>query len=141
MADLWHGLWHNEFWQSIAGRGITILAEVLVVIVGLLIFVAYATYFERKVLALAQLRRGPNVVGPFGLLQPFADGLKLMVKETIIPAGANRVLFIMAPMLTFTLSLIGWAVIPFDNGWVISNINVGVLYLFAVSSLGVYGII
>ncbi len=130
-----------EFWQSIAGQGIIILAEVLVVIVGLLIFVAYATYFERKVLALAQLRRGPNVIGPFGLLQPFADGLKLMVKETIIPAGANRFLFIMAPMLTFTLSLIGWAVIPFDNGWVIANINVGVLYLFAVSSLGVYGII
>jgi NADH-quinone oxidoreductase subunit H len=130
-----------EFWHSILGQGIIILAEVLVVIVGLLIFVAYVTYFERKVLALAQLRRGPNVVGPFGLMQPFADGLKLMTKETIIPAGANRALFIMAPMLTFTLALVGWAVVPFDAGWVIANINVGVLYLFAISSLGVYGII
>jgi NADH-quinone oxidoreductase subunit H len=130
-----------EFWHSIVGQGIIILAEVLAMIVGLLIFVAYVTYFERKVLALAQLRRGPNVVGPFGLLQPFADGLKLMTKETIIPAGANRVLFIMAPMLTFTLALFGWAVVPFDSGLVIANINVGILYLFAISSLGVYGII
>jgi NADH-quinone oxidoreductase subunit H len=141
MAELWYDTWHWAFWQTIAGRGITILAEVLLVIVGLLIFVAYATYFERKVLALAQLRRGPNVVGPFGLLQPFADGLKLMVKETIIPAGANKVLFIMAPMLTFVLALAGWAVVPFGTGMAIANINVGILYLFAISSLGVYGII
>jgi NADH-quinone oxidoreductase subunit H len=141
MAELWYDTWHSEFWQTIAGRGITILAEVLVVIVVLLIFVAYVTYFERKVLALAQLRRGPNVVGPFGLMQPFADGLKLMTKETIIPAGANRVLFIMAPMLTFTLALIGWAVVPFYDGGAVANINVGILYLFAISSLGVYGII
>jgi NADH-quinone oxidoreductase subunit H len=130
-----------EFWHSILGQGIIILAEVLAVIVVLLIFVAYVTYFERKVLALAQLRRGPNVVGPFGLMQPFADGLKLMTKETIIPAGANRALFIMAPMLTFTLALVGWAVVPFFKGGVIANINVGILYLFAISSLGVYGII
>src|ERR1700678_2733813 len=141
MAVLWYDTWHSEFWQTIAGRGITILAEVILVIVVLLIFVAYVTYFERKVLALAQLRRGPTVVGPFGLMQPFADGLKLMTKETIIPAGANRALFLMAPMLTFTLSLVGWAVVPFDAGWVIANINVGILYLFAISSLGVYGII
>jgi NADH-quinone oxidoreductase subunit H len=130
-----------EFWSSIPGQGIIILAEVLAMIVVLLIFVAYVTYVERKVLALAQLRRGPNVVGPFGLLQPFADGLKLMVKETIIPAGANRALFIMAPMLTFTLALVGWAVVPVFEGGAIANINVGVLYLFAISSLGVYGII
>jgi NADH-quinone oxidoreductase subunit H len=141
MADIWYDTWRLAFWQTIAGRGITILAEVVLVIVVLLIFVAYATYFERKVLALAQLRMGPNVTGPFGLLQPFADGLKLMVKETIIPAGANRVLFLMAPMLTFTLALAGWAVVPFYQGGVIANINVGVLYLFAISSLGVYGII
>ena len=130
-----------EFWHSILGQGIIILAEVLAVIVVLLISVAYVTYFERKVLALAQLRRGPNVVGPFGLMQPFADGLKLMTKETIIPAGANRALFIMAPMLTFTLALVGWAVVPFFKGGAIANINVGILYLFAISSLGVYGII
>jgi NADH-quinone oxidoreductase subunit H len=133
--------WALPFWREPVGIAITLIAEVIAVIVVLLIFVAYATYFERKVLALAQLRRGPNVVGPFGLLQPFADGLKLMVKETIIPAGANRFLFILAPMLTFTLALVGWAVVPFYPGGVVANINVGILYLFAISSLGVYGII
>jgi NADH-quinone oxidoreductase subunit H len=141
MAEVWNSFWSLPFWHGMLGQGITILAEVLLVIVVLLIFVAYVTYFERKVLALAQLRMGPNVVGPFGLLQPFADGLKLMTKETIIPAGSNRALFLMAPMLTFTLSLVGWAVVPFYPGGVIADINVGILYLFAISSLGVYGII
>lgn len=111
------------------------------IVVPLLIGIAYLTYAERKVLALAQLRQGPNIVGPFGLLQPFADGLKLVMKETIIPTGANKALFVAAPILLFFLSLVSWAVIPFDLGLVLANINVGILYLFAISSLGVYGII
>ncbi len=120
---------------------IIIVLEILAIVVPLLVAVAYLTYFERKVLAAAQLRKGPNVVGPFGLLQPLADGLKLMMKETVIPSGANRVVFIAAPILTFTLSLIAWAVIPIQAGVVLADINVGILYLFAISSLGVYGII
>src|SRR5215472_11460358 len=116
-----------------------IVAEVIAIVVPLLIAVAYLTYFERKVLAAMQMRLGPNLVGPFGLLQPFADGLKLLVKETIIPSGANRIVFLAAPIVTFMLSLIAWAVIPFDAGLVLADINVGILYLFAVSSLGVYG--
>ena len=118
-----------------------IVGSILLVVVPLLGAVAYLTYAERKVIAAMQLRMGPNVVGPLGLLQPLADGIKLLIKETVIPTGANRVVFIVAPMLTFVLAVIGWAVIPFGEGLVISNINVGVLYLFAISSLGVYGII
>ncbi len=118
-----------------------IVGEVIAIIVPLLIAIAYLTYAERKVLAAMQLRLGPNVVGPFGLLQPFADGLKLLHKETIIPSGANRVVFVAAPMVTFVLALVAWAVIPFGPGIVLANINVGVLYLFAISSLGVYGIV
>ena len=118
-----------------------IVAQIFAIIVPLLIAVAYLTYFERKVIASIQLRKGPNVVGPFGLFQPLADGAKLFIKETILPAGANKILFAMAPMLSFILSLIAWAVIPFDVGMVLSDINVGILYLFAISSLGVYGVI
>src|SRR6476659_1707754 len=123
------------------GQAILILLECLAVTVPLLVAVAYMTYVDRKVWASIQLRRGPNVVGPFGLLQPMADGLKLVLKETIVPSSANQVLFLIAPMITFVTALIAWAVVPFDDGWVIANINVGVLYLFAISSLGVYGII
>ena len=118
-----------------------IVAEAVAIMVPLLIAIAYLTYAERKVLAAMQLRRGPNVVGPFGLLQPFADGLKLLYKETVIPSGANRVIFLAAPMITFVLAMIAWAVIPFGPGIVLANINVGILYLFAISSLGVYGIV
>src|SRR6185437_2584217 len=131
----------DEFFTGYVWPTAITVAEVLAIIVPLLLAVAYLTYAERKVLAAAQLRKGPNVVGAFGLLQPLADGAKLLFKETVIPSGANRVVFVAAPILTFVLSLIAWAVIPFDAGVVISNINVGVLYLFAISSLGVYGII
>jgi NADH-quinone oxidoreductase subunit H len=119
---------------------LTILKS-LALIVPLLIGVAYLTYAERKVLGAIQLRKGPNVVGPFGLWQPFADAIKMLMKETIIPSGANRALFLLAPMLTFGLAVTAWAVIPVNNHWAIANINVGILYIFAISSLGVYGII
>src|SRR4051812_49281340 len=130
-----------SFWSGYAWPTILIVLEIVAIVVPLLVAVAYLTYAERKVLAAMQLRQGPNIVGPFGLLQPMADGLKLFSKETVIPAGANRGVFVAAPMLTFMLSLIAWAVIPFDAGMVLADINVGVLYLFAISSLGVYGII
>jgi NADH-quinone oxidoreductase subunit H len=130
-----------DFWTDYALPGVIIIAKIVAIILPLLVCVAYLTYAERKVIAAMQMRRGPNVVGPFGLLQPLADGVKLFMKETIIPAGANRVLFVIAPMMTFILALIAWAVIPVQAGWVLSDINVGVLYLFAISSLGVYGII
>ncbi len=130
-----------EFWAGYGWPTVWIVMKILAITVPLLLSVAYLTYFERKVIAAMQLRRGPNVVGPYGLLQPIADGLKLFFKETIIPTGANRVVFVIAPVLTFTLALIAWAVIPLGEGLVLSNINVGILYLFAVSSLGVYGIL
>jgi NADH-quinone oxidoreductase subunit H len=131
----------DDFLASPVGYAALTVAQALALLVPLLIGVAYLTWAERKVLGAMQLRRGPNVVGPFGLLQPFADALKMLMKETIIPAGASRALFIMAPMLTFALAMIAWAVIPVNEGWAIADINVGVLYLFAISSLGVYGII
>ncbi|WP_342236597.1 NADH-quinone oxidoreductase subunit NuoH [Inquilinus sp. OTU3971] len=130
-----------DFWSGYAWPTVLVVLQIIAIILPLIIAVAYLTYAERKVMAAMQLRQGPMVVGPFGLLQPIADGLKLLSKETIIPSGANRMLFILAPMITFFLSLVAWAVIPFDDGWVLADINVGVLYLFAISSLGVYGII
>ena len=130
-----------EFWIAYGWPTALLIIEILAIVVPLLLAVAYLTYAERKVLAWAQLRKGPNVVGPFGLLQPIADGAKLLFKETVVPTGANRVVFVAAPILTFVLSLVAWAVIPFGAGAVIADINVGILYLFAISSLGVYGII
>ena len=118
-----------------------IVVQIFAVVGPLLIAVAYLTLAERRVIGLMQLRKGPNVVGPFGLFQPFADALKLLAKETILPSGASKTVFVMAPMLTFILSLVAWAVIPFGEGLVIADVNVGILYLFAISSLGVYGVI
>ena len=135
----------TQWFQSGLGEGwgwlIANLVYVLAITVPVLLGIAYATLADRKVWASMQLRRGPNVVGPFGLLQPFADGAKLFLKETILPSSANIGVFLIAPMITFTLAMIAWAVIPFSETAVLADINVGILYLFAVSSMGVYGII
>jgi NADH-quinone oxidoreductase subunit H len=117
------------------------LVKILIIVVPLLISVAYFTLAERKILGAIQRRRGPNVVGVYGLLQPLSDGFKLLVKETVIPSTANKFIFIISPIITFVISLMGWAIIPYDKYSLLSELNVGVLYLFAVSSLGVYGII
>ena len=117
------------------------IIELLIVIVPLLISVAYFTLAERKIMGAMQRRKGPNVVGVFGLLQPLADGLKLFAKETILPTTANTRVFLLAPIISFLLSLLGWVVIPFGLNVVISDTNIGVLYLFAISSLSVYGIL
>jgi NADH-quinone oxidoreductase subunit H len=130
-----------ELWTTYAWPTIWIAMLILMIVVPLLLAIAYLTYAERKIIGAMQLRQGPMVVGPMGLLQPIADGLKLLVKETVLPTGANKVVFLLAPMITFTLALIGWAVIPFGDGLVLADINVGILYLVAISSLGVYGII
>lgn len=119
---------------------ITIL-KILLIIVPLLISVAYFTLAERKIMGAIHRRRGPNVIGVFGLLQPLADGFKLLVKETILPSNANKFIFILSPIITFVISLMGWAIIPYDKHAMLSDINIGILYIFAVSSLGVYGII
>ncbi len=129
------------FFNTLIGHVLLVAGETLAVLVPVLILMAYSTYFERKALGAFQLRKGPNRVGPFGLTQPFADAVKLMFKETIVPAGANRVLFLLAPAITFVLACMAWAVIPPFDGGAVANINVGILYLFAISSLGVYGIV
>src|SRR5919205_1176491 len=113
----------------------------LLMIVALLIFIAYALYADRKIWAAVQLRRGPNVVGPWGLFQSFADLLKFVLKEPVIPAPANKGIFLLAPIVSCVLALAAWAVIPLNAGWAIADINVGILFIFAVSSLEVYGII
>jgi NADH-quinone oxidoreductase subunit H len=130
-----------SFWTTAPGWTLLTAGEVLLVTVGVLVSLAFLLLADRKIWAGVQLRKGPNMVGPFGLMQSFADFLKFVLKEAIIPAGADKAVFLFAPVLSFALAFAAWAAIPFAPGWVISNINVGVLYLFAISSLGVYGII
>jgi NADH-quinone oxidoreductase subunit H len=130
-----------EFWSSCGLPTFLIAAHSVVMIVVILIVIAFTLLADRKIWAAVQMRRGPNVVGPFGLWQSFADLIKFMLKEPIIPAGANKGLFLLAPILTAGLALSAWAVIPVSKGWAVANINVGVLYIFAVSSLQVYGVI
>jgi NADH-quinone oxidoreductase subunit H len=135
----------TAFFQTYLGYGfgwfVATLLLILLIVLPLLLVVALSVYFDRKIWAAIQMRRGPNVVGPFGILQSFADGAKLFLKETIVPASANKGIFILAPMITFTLALVGWAVVPFSAEAVLADINIGVLYILAISSLGVYGII
>jgi NADH-quinone oxidoreductase subunit H len=121
--------------------GLIILVKSVVLLVALLVFIAYILYADRKIWAAVQLRRGPNVIGPWGLLQSFADLLKFVVKEPVIPSGANKGVYLLAPLVTAVLALATWAVIPLDQGWVIANINVGILFVFAIASLEVYGVI
>lgn len=130
-----------NFWAGPWGWTIITIGQALAVIVGVMVSLAFLLWGDRKVWAGVQMRKGPNVVGPFGLMQSFADFFKFVLKEVIIPAGADKPVFLIAPLLTFVLAFMSWAVIPFAPGWVVSNINVGILYLFAISSLGVYGII
>src|ERR1700681_2224338 len=130
-----------ELWTDYIWPVTIIVAQSVLLLLLLLIVTAYVIYADRKIWAAVQIRRGPNVVGPWGLLQSFADLLKFVFKEPIIPASANKGVFLLAPLVTCVLALAAWAVIPVSAGWVISNINVGVLYVFAISSLGVYGVI
>ena len=136
-TDFFAGLGMNHS----LGWFISQFLTILIFDVVLLVMIAYLLLADRKIWAAVQMRRGPNVVGPFGLLQTFADLFKFLFKEVIIPAGANKVIFMIAPLITVTLAFAGWAVVPLDDGWVVADINVGILYLFAMSSLGVYGII
>src|SRR5271156_4281692 len=131
----------SAFWTGFLWPLIIMVAESVLLLVVLLIAIAYILLADRKIWAAVQIRRGPNVVGPWGLLQSFADLLKFVLKEPVIPAGANKGVFLLAPLVTCVLALAAWAVIPVSAGWVISDINVGILYIFAISSLGVYGVI
>jgi NADH-quinone oxidoreductase subunit H len=130
-----------EFFQTGAGIAVLIALQSLAIIAFVMISLLFLVYADRKIWASVQMRRGPNVVGPFGLLQSVADALKYVVKEIVIPAGADRPVFFLAPMLSFVLAILAWAVVPFDQGWVLADINVAILFVFAVSSLEVYGVI
>lgn len=130
-----------EFWSSSLGHAIILLAQGLAIIAFVMGSLIYMVYGDRKIWAAVQLRRGPNVVGPWGLLQTFADALKYVLKEIVIPAGADKFVFFLAPFLSMTLALVAFVAVPFDDGWVMANIDVGILFIFAVSALEVYGVI
>ena len=129
------------FLNTTLGMILLIVGQIFLVVIPLLVALAFIMYLDRKIWASVQLRRGPNVVGVYGLLQSFADFGKYIVKEIVVPAGADRPVFFMAPMVTLVMALVAWAVIPFNDGWVLSDINVAILFVFAVSSLEVYGVI
>ena len=129
------------FYNTYLGIGLLTVGQVLLLVVPLLLALAFLMYADRKIWAAVMMRRGPNVVGVFGLLQSFADFLKYIVKEVVVPAGADKGVFFLAPMISFVMAMIAWAVIPFNDGWILSDINVAILYVFAVSSLEVYGVI
>jgi len=131
----------NELWTTYGLPGFWIVLQIMAFVVPILISVAFVVYGERKIMGAMQLRQGPMTVGPFGLLQTFADAIKLFSKEVIVPRAAHPVVFFLAPILTMILSMIAWSVIPVNLGWVIADINVGILYLFAISSMGVYGVL
>src|SRR5512134_4139318 len=131
----------SSFWTGFLWPLIVMVAQSVLLLVVLLVAIAYVLLADRKIWAAVQIRRGPNVVGPWGLLQSFADLLKFVLKEPVIPAGANKGVFLLAPLVACVLSLAAWAVIPVNAGWVIADINVGILYIFAISSLSIYGII
>ena len=131
----------TDFWHGYIIPGAIVVGQSILLMVLLLVFVAYLLYADRKIWAAVQMRRGPNVVGPWGLFQSFADLIKFVLKEPVIPSGANKGVFLLAPLVTTTLALSAWAVVPVAAGWVVADINVGVLYIFAISSLSVYGVI
>ena len=131
----------TSFWTTPLGWTLATVGGILLVVVGILISLAFLLLADRKIWAGVQLRKGPNVVGPFGLLQSFADFFKFVLKEIVIPAGSDKVVFILAPLISFVLAFVAWAAIPFAPGWGVADLNVGILYILAISSLGVYGII
>ena len=137
MIEWFQGTFLGATWGTL----IAISLQVLMVLVPLLVALAFLMYMDRKVWAAVQMRKGPNIVGAFGLLQSFADFIKYIAKEVVIPSGADKVVFLMAPMVTLVMAFIAWAVVPFNDGWVVSNANIGILFIFAVSSLEVYGVI
>jgi NADH-quinone oxidoreductase subunit H len=131
----------ESFWTGPVGWTLLTTGGILIVTVGILLSLAFLLLADRKIWAAVMMRKGPNVVGPFGLLQSFADFLKFVLKEIVVPAGADKAVFLLAPLISFVLAFVAWAAIPFAPGWVVSDLNVGILYIFAISSLGVYGII